>query len=110
MRNVASKYQAPAALFSLEMSTEQLVQRLLCMEAAVDSQRVRSGYIDEFGDKSWELDALEPTVINALIKDEVFGVRDVDKWAEAVDDFTRLLDKDPGHPAARAVKFGQPRR
>jgi replicative DNA helicase len=48
MRNVATKYQASAALFSLEMSTEQLVQRLLCMEAAVDSQRVRSGYLDEF--------------------------------------------------------------
>jgi replicative DNA helicase len=48
VRNVASRFQAPAALFSLEMSTEQLVQRLLCMEAAVDSQRVRSGYIDEF--------------------------------------------------------------
>lgn len=45
-----------------------------------------TGYIDEFGDKSWELDALEPTVINALIKDEVFGVRDVDKWAEAADE------------------------
>ncbi|HEY8884743.1 MAG TPA: DnaB-like helicase C-terminal domain-containing protein, partial [Chloroflexota bacterium] len=32
----------------LEMSTEQLVQRLLCMEAAVDSQRIRTGFIDEF--------------------------------------------------------------
>lgn len=48
VRNAATRAQAPAAIFSLEMSTEQLVQRLLCMEAAVDSQRIRSGFIDEF--------------------------------------------------------------
>lgn len=48
VRNVAVRSSATAAIFSLEMSAEQLVQRLLCMEAAVDSQRIRSGYIDEF--------------------------------------------------------------
>ncbi len=48
VRNVSARFQAPAAIFSLEMSTEQLVQRLLCMEAQVDSQRVRTGFIDEF--------------------------------------------------------------
>jgi replicative DNA helicase len=48
VRNVAARFQASAAIFSLEMSTEQLVQRLLCMEAAVDSQRIRTGFIDEF--------------------------------------------------------------
>ncbi len=48
VRNAAARYRAPAAIFSLEMSTEQLVQRLLCMEAAVDSQRIRTGFIDEF--------------------------------------------------------------
>ncbi|HLG50280.1 MAG TPA: replicative DNA helicase [Chloroflexota bacterium] len=48
VRNAAVHFRAPAAIFSLEMSTEQLVQRLLCMEAAVDSQRIRTGFIDEF--------------------------------------------------------------
>jgi replicative DNA helicase len=48
VRNVAARYGAAAAIFSLEMSTEQLVQRLLCMEASVDSQRIRTGFIDEF--------------------------------------------------------------
>jgi replicative DNA helicase len=37
-----------AAVFSLEMSIEQIVQRLLCSEASVDSQRLRQGYIDEY--------------------------------------------------------------
>src|SRR3990170_3129769 len=47
-RNAAVIHHTPVALFSLEMSVEQLVQRLLCAEANVDAQRLRSGYIDEF--------------------------------------------------------------
>jgi replicative DNA helicase len=37
----------PALIFSLEMSKEQLVQRLLCAEARVDSRKVRSGFLQE---------------------------------------------------------------
>ena len=33
-------------VLSLEMSKEQLVQRLLCSEARVDSHKVRTGYLD----------------------------------------------------------------
>ena len=32
-------------MFSLEMSKEQLVQRLLCMEGRIDSKRLRSGFL-----------------------------------------------------------------
>lgn len=39
------------------------------------------GYKAEFGEESWELDALEPAVIATLIRDAVMGVREVDKWA-----------------------------
>ncbi|MDD5006199.1 MAG: replicative DNA helicase [Candidatus Omnitrophica bacterium] len=35
----------PLAFFSLEMSKEQLVQRLLCSHAKVDVHKVRSGYL-----------------------------------------------------------------
>jgi len=41
-------------------------------------------YQREFGDDSWELDALEPTVLNDLIVNEVLTVRDEDLWAEAL--------------------------
>ena len=37
-------------IFSLEMSKEQLVQRLLCSEARVDSHHVRTGYLEN---KDW---------------------------------------------------------
>lgn len=39
------------AFFSLEMSKEQLVNRMLCAEAQIDSQRLRIG---ELSDKDWE--------------------------------------------------------
>ncbi|GAB4216310.1 MAG: hypothetical protein OHK0012_18320 [Synechococcales cyanobacterium] len=45
--NVAAHSGAPVAVFSLEMSREQLVQRLLASEARVDSSRLRSGRIPE---------------------------------------------------------------
>lgn len=35
----------PTALFSLEMSREQLVQRLLCLHARVDAHSVRTGFL-----------------------------------------------------------------
>jgi hypothetical protein len=38
-------------------------------------------YVAEFGDESWELDALEPAVIATLIRDSVYGVRDADAWS-----------------------------
>ncbi len=48
--NIAKK-QLPVAVFSLEMSKEQLVQRLLSGEAKIDSNRIRSGNIK---DSEWE--------------------------------------------------------
>lgn len=43
----ASKHGVPVAVFSLEMAAEQLVQRMMCSEANVDSQRIRTGYLDD---------------------------------------------------------------
>ncbi|HET8854170.1 MAG TPA: replicative DNA helicase, partial [Ktedonobacteraceae bacterium] len=49
--NAATRYQNSIAIFSLEMSKEQLVQRLLSMNAEVDQQRMRTGWIE---DDDWE--------------------------------------------------------
>ncbi|HEY3317749.1 MAG TPA: replicative DNA helicase [Coriobacteriia bacterium] len=43
----AAKVGTKVAVFSLEMSSEQLVQRILCAEAAIDGQRLRTGYVDD---------------------------------------------------------------
>jgi replicative DNA helicase len=37
--------KVPVAVFSLEMSKEQLVQRLLCAEARIDANKMRTGYL-----------------------------------------------------------------
>lgn len=37
----------PVAIFSLEMSRDQLVNRMLCSEAMIDSQKIRTGKLDE---------------------------------------------------------------
>jgi replicative DNA helicase len=44
-QNAAIRNRLPVLLFSLEMSNEQLVTRMLCSEARVDSTRLRSGMI-----------------------------------------------------------------
>ncbi|HEY9723276.1 MAG TPA: replicative DNA helicase, partial [Oscillatoriaceae cyanobacterium] len=46
-RNVAVETHKPVLIFSLEMSKEQLVQRLLCAEAAIDAHRLRTGFLAE---------------------------------------------------------------
>ncbi|TLM99322.1 MAG: replicative DNA helicase, partial [Actinobacteria bacterium] len=43
----AAKAGAPVAIFSLEMSAEQLVQRVLCAEARINLQDVRTGYLKD---------------------------------------------------------------
>jgi len=43
-----------------------------------------NGYAIEFGEESWELDALEPQVLVELIRDEIFTYRDPVGWAEKV--------------------------
>lgn len=47
-QNVAVNTDENVAIFSLEMGAEQLVQRMLCAEGNIDSQRLRTGtLIDE---------------------------------------------------------------
>ncbi|CAN5606552.1 hypothetical protein BH20ACI4_BH20ACI4_22040 [soil metagenome] len=50
-QNAATQEDAVVAIFSLEMSKEQLVMRMLSSEAKVDAHRFRTGYLiqDEWG-------------------------------------------------------------
>ncbi len=45
--NAAVRNRTPIAVFSLEMSREQLVQRLLCSEARVNAHHMRTGFLEE---------------------------------------------------------------
>ncbi|MCQ2744491.1 MAG: replicative DNA helicase [bacterium] len=50
-QNVALKENVPVAIFSLEMSRDQLTQRLLGAEAEVDAGRIKTG---DLNSKDWE--------------------------------------------------------
>ncbi len=56
-QNVAIKEKVPVAIFSLEMSKEQLVQRMLCSQAEVDTQRIKTGNMQG---KDWD------KIVNAM--------------------------------------------
>ncbi|MFY9603760.1 MAG: replicative DNA helicase [bacterium] len=45
--HVALEAKIPVAIFSLEMSREQLIMRMLSSEAGIDGQRLRTGFLDE---------------------------------------------------------------
>ncbi len=45
--NVAVKAEQPVLLFSLEMSRDQLVDRLLAMESGVDASKIRTGNLSD---------------------------------------------------------------
>jgi replicative DNA helicase len=47
MKNAAMRYKKHIAMFSLEMSNEQLVQRLIAQETGIDTQRMRTGKLAE---------------------------------------------------------------
>ena len=50
-QNVALRAKVPVAVFSLEMSKDQLAQRLMCSEAEVDTQRLKTGNMQA---KDWD--------------------------------------------------------
>ncbi|MEW6097124.1 MAG: replicative DNA helicase [bacterium] len=46
-QHAGSREKIPIGMFSLEMSKEQLVQRMLCAEARVDAHKLKTGYLGE---------------------------------------------------------------
>jgi hypothetical protein len=53
-----------------------------------------TAYIARFGDESWELDALDPTILSGMVRDAVTKLLDAKKWKHAVkeeEEHKRLL-------------------
>ncbi len=44
-QHIGSREKLPVAFFSMEMSKEQLVMRMLCAQANIDAHRLRRGYL-----------------------------------------------------------------
>lgn len=72
-QHMAFKKNVTVAIFSLEMSKEQLVNRLLSLESKVDSQHIRTGNLE---DSEWEMLIESANVIgnSHLIIDDTPGI------------------------------------
>ncbi|MBQ0146766.1 MAG: replicative DNA helicase [Lachnospiraceae bacterium] len=73
VRHVAMKKKRPCMVFSLEMSKEQLVNRVLSMESDINSQKLRTG---ELGDADWEqlVQAVMEVSRSPLVIDDTPGI------------------------------------
>ncbi|MCQ4936240.1 MULTISPECIES: replicative DNA helicase [Anaerotignum] len=77
IQNAAIRGNVPVAVFSLEMSREQLVNRMLCSEAMLDAQKLRTG---ELNDKDWEdlIRAMGPLSQAPIYIDDTPGISPMD--------------------------------
>lgn len=81
-RNVAVESGIPVAFFSLEMSKEQVAMRLMCAEAGVDSQKVRTGFLSQ--KEAQKLMATGQTFMNVpLFIDDQPGITPLELRAKA---------------------------
>jgi hypothetical protein len=51
-----------------------------------------AGYLEAYGHESWELDALDPATLDALIEEHVEGLRDDELWDHMVQEEQRHVD------------------
>jgi replicative DNA helicase len=81
-QNLAVKHDKTVAIFSLEMSKEQLAQRMLCAEARVDQSKVRTGYVNE---EEWRRlsVALAPLAEAKIYLDDTPGITVMEMRAKA---------------------------
>lgn len=74
----------PWAVKRIALNIDQVEQYQPPPNPAKTSDARFAKYVEDTGlEESWELDALEPTVLQQLVQDEIDAVRDEDAWAEA---------------------------
>ena len=80
-QHVATKAKRTVAVFSLEMSKESLLTRMLCATARVDSQKFRAGYLS--ADERKRLQAAASSLVEApLFIDDTAGIHLMDIHAK----------------------------
>jgi len=80
-QHVSLKLKQTAAVFSLEMSKESLLTRMLCSAARVDSQRFRAGYLTQEERRKLN-QALHELVESPLYIDDTPGLHLMDMHAK----------------------------
>lgn len=76
----------PVTVIRLALNMPQIEQYGPPPNPAKLSDSRAADYIRQYGDSSWELDALSPDVISKLIESAILRLRDPAKWEEALDE------------------------
>lgn len=80
--NVAMRANVPVVIFNLEMSKEQVANRILCSEAMVDSNKIKTGQME---DSDWEklASTLGPLSASEIYIDDTPGISIMEIRAKA---------------------------
>jgi len=82
-QHVGIAMKEPVAIFSLEMAKEQLVMRMLCSEAKVDSNKVRKGFINKRDDWNKLTNAAGKLAESLIFIDDSSGLSVLEMRAKA---------------------------
>jgi len=78
-----SKYgQSPVEVNRVALNWDQIEQYQPPPNPAKETDSRFAAYQDQFGDESWELDALDPNTLLALIQDAIDAIKDQDAFEE----------------------------
>lgn len=90
--NVAKKQKIPVAIFSLEMTKDQLTSRILSAEAGIDSQAFRTGKLQE---EDWDDLARASEILHdaPIYMDDTSGITIPEVKAKI-----RRINQDPSRP------------
>lgn len=72
-------------LHRVALNIDQVSQYNLPENPAKLSDSRASSYIKQFGNYSWELDSLNPSVLTALVENEIASLRDEFQWSQDLD-------------------------
>lgn len=112
--NVAKRTKKEVAIFSLEMTNEQIVSRILCSEALIDSHSMRTGKLDN---EQWKRLAEAASVLSEtnLLFDDTSGItvtamkaklRRLKNLGLVVIDYLQLMQSEK-HSDNRVLEIGQ---
>ena len=87
-RDIADRlkmFQSTVSVRRIALSMDQIDEHNPPPNPAKTTDARYEKYCEEYGDDSWELDALEPKVLTALIRDEVERVCDSERWDDQIE-------------------------
>jgi hypothetical protein len=97
IRDRLATFGTPVDVRRLALNMDQVEQYGPPPNPAKESDSRYKGYAELYGDESWELDALEPAVLAALIRQEVLSIREERAWQKA------LREQKEGRAELRAI-------